>query len=103
MSPEEAESPLMIQVKYSLTIYDETEKKDFGTLHNLESLPRFEVGDHFAYDFFKPAGDNLWRAIVTDVLQCFSGGPERPEFRVRLRIRKMTASEQGQIRDKHAT
>jgi hypothetical protein len=64
----------------------------------LESLPRFEVGDHFGYDFFNPTGENLCRAVVTDVLQCFSGSTDRPEMRVRLRIRKMTASEQGQNR-----
>lgn len=92
----------MIHVKYSLTIYDETEKKDFGTLHNLESLPRFEVGDQFDYEFFNPTGENLCRAVVTDVLQCFSGSPDRPELRVRLRIRKLTASEQVQIQDKLA-
>jgi hypothetical protein len=68
----------------------------------LESLPRFEVGDHIAYDFFNPTGDNLCGAVVTDVLQCFSGGPDRPELKVRLRIRKMTASEQGEIQDKLA-
>jgi hypothetical protein len=93
----------MIHIKYSLTIFDETEKKDCGTLHNLESLPRFEVGDHIGYNFFNPACDDPWRAIVTDSLCCFSGGPDRPELRVRLRIRKMTASEQGKIQEKSST
>ena len=92
----------MKHIRYSLTIYNETKKEDYGTLSDLDSLPRFEAGDHFDYHFFSPACDTLSRAIVTDVLYCFSGGPDQPELRVRLQIREMTIFEKGQIQAKHA-
>ena len=96
----------MKKIKYSLTISDDTDRNNPDqkpTIHeltNLDSLPRFEVGDWFDDFFFNPTCDLGWRAIVTDARYLFSGDRENPEIELALHIREETVIEQSERRSK---
>jgi hypothetical protein len=94
-------SAKIVKVKYALEIYSEDDKKTLSTLKNLDSLPRFEVGDHVDEWFFNRTCDVGWRAIVTDVVYFWPGTTAKPELMLKLKIRSGNGNEQSERLKKH--
>jgi hypothetical protein len=88
----------MKKAQYALSICGNDE--NLAELTDLESLPRFEIGDHFAYHFFDRTCDLGWRAVVTDAFYEFSGTQLKPAIKLCLRIREETVGEQSERRHK---
>ena len=84
----------MRKVKYSLTIHDHAKDRNPDKrqrthhLTDIESLPRFQVGDQIDQHFFNPTTDLGWRYVVTDACYFFGGGQENPEIKLVLHIQE---------------
>lgn len=97
----------MNKIKYILTIYDFTDRNEPDKtpreykITNLDSLPRFEVGDFFDDWFFNPTCDRGWRAIVTDAFYVFSGTKSNLGIELILKIREETIAEQSERQSKN--
>jgi hypothetical protein len=86
----------MKKIKYGIRIYDENGNNQKLDWRDLESLPRFEVGDYIDEYFFNPMCDNGWLSIVVESHYHFSINEGKPEIELTLRIRSETGHEQGE-------
>jgi hypothetical protein len=75
----------MTHIKYSLEIYD-SKGEQLSNLHDLDSLPRFQVGDEFDLYFFDPLCDPGDRAIVSDACYFHGGDAKQPTLSLHIRI-----------------
>jgi len=75
----------MIHIKYSLEIYD-AKGEQLSNLTDLDSLPRFQLGDEFDLRFFDGTCDPDDRAIVTDAFYIHGGDTKHPTLALHIRI-----------------
>jgi hypothetical protein len=83
-----------MKIKYSLSIFDEQDNHEFLDWSEVDSLPRFEVGDSLGALFFMPMADVGQRVIVTDVKYSFISSSGDNSIRLSLRVRSETTQEE---------
>ena len=84
-----------MKIQYNLSIYDEQGSKEFLDWEDLDSLPRFQVGDQFDAYFFEQISDAGQRVVVTDARYAFRQESDRNLIRLSLRVRLETPLEEA--------
>ena len=86
----------MKKIKYEINFYDQKGNRLRDGWSNLDSLPRFQVGDYIDDYFFNSMCDVGWRAIVVDAHYAFLINEGNPEITLSPRLREETGIEQSQ-------